>query len=330
MENIKKGDKIAIISPATIVKPFWIEGAVVELTRRGYVPVLMPHAMGPAHGTFAASDADRLADLTTAIADPEIKAILCARGGYGCIHLMSTELQQLVVDNPKWLIGFSDISALHALWRMTDVPSLHCSMAKQLTLYNIAEQSEEIRNSASSETPDDEALRAIRECTDAMFSILEGTSSEIIYNAPSPEGVVCGQSFGEIVGGNLAVLNGLASTPWDILSPEYTRGKILFLEDVGEKIYQVERMLTRLYMAGIFKTAAGVIFGKFTDYKPDLNFPSMEAMISRRLREWNVQIPVSLNFPIGHVSDNRPVPEGASATLNVSPDTTTLRIYPRQ
>lgn len=327
---IKPGDKIAILAPATVVKPFWIDGAVIELTRRGYHPVLMPHAKGPAHGTFASSDNDRLADLASAVADPEIAAILCARGGYGCCHLLSRQLQQLVEENPKWIIGFSDISVLHALWIKAGVASLHSSMAKQLTLYKINGQPEEIRSAASSETPDENGLQSVVECTNAMFTILEGTAEEITYESPTHEGAICGEADGEIVGGNLAVLNGLAATEWDILSPEFVKGKILFLEDVGEKIYQVERMLTRLRLAGVFENAAGVVFGRFTDYKPDLNFPSMEAMITHRLREWNVSIPVALNFPIGHVSDNRPIPEGAVSTLTVTPASTRLRIFPRQ
>lgn len=324
MRNIKKGDKIAILSPATVVKPFWIDGAAIELKRRGYEPVLMPHAKGPACGTFAASDANRLSDLVSAIKDPEIAAILCARGGYGCIHLLSGELQRLVAENPKWIIGFSDISALHALWQKAGVASLHCSMAKQLTLYDIINMPATIREAAAAETPGTAQLAAIRECTDNMFDILEGKDCKIEYTAPTADGAICGEASGKIIGGNLAVLNGLAATPWDILSAEYVSGKILFLEDVGEKIYQVERMLTRLHLAGVFDSAAGIIFGQFTDYRPDLNFPSMEAMISARLKEWDVKIPVALNFPIGHVSDNRPIPEGADARMLVTPQETIL------
>lgn len=328
MRYIKPGDKIAIISPATEVKPHWIHGAVAELKRRGYEPVVMPHAFGPRHGTFAASDAERLSDLKEALVNDDIKAILCARGGYGGVHLLSKEMERIVAENPKWIIGFSDVSVFHALWQKAGVESLHCSMAKKLTLCNIAGQTDEIREAALPDTPVGEEMKDVEYCAETMFSILEGRSdkSGITYEAVSPEGVVCGEAEGAIAGGNLAVLNGLASTPWDILSPEFLRGKILFLEDVGEKIYQVERMLTRLHLSGVFESVAGIIFGKFTDYRPDRNFSSMEEMIASRIKEWGVRVPVALSFPIGHVSCNYPVPEGWHAHLTVSTDRTILEI----
>ncbi|MDE6806591.1 MAG: hypothetical protein K2J05_07270, partial [Muribaculaceae bacterium] len=115
----------------------------------------------------------------------------------------------------------------------------------------------------------------------------------------------------------LAVLNGLAGTPWDILTPDYLQGKILFLEDVGEKIYQGERMLKRLQLAGVFNAVSAVIFGTFTDYRADRNYDSMEAMIAGRFAEWGVKCPVAIGFPIGHQAHNLPVPEGCHATLRL-------------
>ncbi len=328
--SISPGDRIAIISPATEVKPFWVEGAVEQLEAFGYVPVVMPHALGCTCGTFAATDADRLADLRAALADPDIKAILCARGGYGCNHLLSTALETLVRENPKWIVGFSDISALHALWQKAGVKSIHASMAKQLTLFDIASRSAQIREAAAPETPSDAMeMEQIRLCTRIMLSIMEGYKDEVSLAADTPEWCIEGEACGEIAGGNLAVLNGLAATPWDILAPRYLRGKILFLEDVGEKIYQVERMLKRLQLAGVFEAVAGVVFGKFTDYRPDRNFPSMEAMIACRLTEWGVKCPVATGFPIGHVSFNLPVVEGATARLTVSAGVCRLSYQPQ-
>lgn len=323
---LKKGDKIAIIAPATEVKEFWVRGAVAELERHGYRPVVMPHTLGPGSGTFAATDSDRLADLTESLKDPEVSLILCARGGYGCIHLLSEELRILVKNNPKWLLGFSDISALHALWQSAGVASLHCSMAKQLTLYDLDWQNDEIRTPALTEKPSDEMLPNLRECVKAMFDILEERAEKIVYDAESHNGAIIGEAEGAIVGGNLAVLNGLAATPWDMLDPGFLKGKILFLEDIGEKIYQVERMLKRLQMAGAFDSVAGIIFGQFTDYKPDRNFDSMEEMIAARIREWGVRCPVALSFPIGHTSWNFPIPEGACAKLSVNPRSTELTL----
>lgn len=323
-------NRFAIVSPATEVRSIWVEGAVAELRRRGCGVRVMPHALGPRCGTYAASDAERFADLREALLDQDVDVILCSRGGYGCVHLLSEELETLVRRNPKWLVGFSDVSALHALWQRAGAPSLHCSMAKQLTLFDIGAQAPEIREAAArlNEIPDIADMELLRECVRIMSGILEGRREEIRYEAPSPEGVIPGHAEGAIVGGNLAVLNGLAATPWDMLSAENLRGKILFLEDVGEKIYQVERMLKRLQLAGVFDAVAGIVFGKFTEYSPDRNFDSMESMIAARMRQWGVSVPVALSFPIGHVSCNFPIPEGAAARLDVSAEKARLMIKP--
>lgn len=310
-------NKVAIISPATEVNPLYIDGAIAELHRRGIEVWEAPHARGPHHGTYAASDADRLADLRAALLDPTVDVILCARGGYGCVHLLSEELENLVRENPKWLVGFSDVSALHALWLRAGAPSLHASMAKQLALYSPADQKQEILDFLTPELGADADRDGLFESADAMVKILNG-AEKVVYSASLIDRLNAPANVeGRIVGGNLAVLNGLAGTPWDILTPEYLRGKILFLEDVGEKIYQVERMLKRLQLAGVFSATAAVIFGTFTDYRPDRNYPSMEAMITERFTEWGVTCPVALGFPIGHQSHNLPIPENALAYLQL-------------
>lgn len=315
--SVAKGDKIAIISPATEVKAHWVEGAVEQLRRFGYDPIVMPHALGSESGTYAATDAERRNDLRDALTDPEIRAILCARGGYGCNHLLSKEMEEAVRVHPKWLIGFSDVSALHALWQKAGVKSLHASMAKQLALYDIESQSESIREAAASETPkDEEERKAIRYCTEVMMGIISGEMEELEVEFPGTEGNISGEAKGRIVGGNLAVLNGLAGTPWDILTAEYLRGKILFLEDVGEKIYQIERMLKRLQLGGVFEAVSGVIFGQFTEYKGDRNFGLMEEMIRYRMEEWGVRCPVAMNVPIGHQSFNLPIVESAKCEMH--------------
>ena len=339
-QPLRPGDRIAILSPATEIKSGYIDGAVAELRSRGYEPVEMPYTRGHEHGTFAATDAQRLADLTAALSDSSIKAILCGRGGYGCIHLLSYELQRLVSDNPKWIIGFSDISALHAVWLKAGVRSIHASMAKQLTLYGAR-----TCDGAAAALMREEALSPVDQqnldfCTDMMWRLLEHPEEETQYSWPDPEGNTPGEETqysrptpegntpgaaeGLIVGGNLAVLNGLAATPWDILTPERLEGKILFLEDVGEKIYQVERMLTRLHLSGALHAVAGLIFGDFTDYRPDCNFDSMQQMIRTRLDEWRVSSPTALYAPIGHTHFNLPVPEGATARLAVTDCNVTL------
>lgn len=303
---LHKGDKIAILSPATEIKSEYIDGAADWLSDRGYVPMIMPHAKGESHGTFAASDKERIDDFRTALCNPEIKMIFCGRGGYGAVHLLNAIDTLSVRLNPKWLLGFSDISILHALWQKAGIVSIHASMAKQLTLFP------------------GEKLSAL------PFEIAEGYTATgkhpLSFIGSNLYDNIPGFAEGEIVGGNLAVLNGLASTPWDILDKDWIQGKILFLEDVGEKIYQVERMLTRLYLSGTLHSVGGIIFGQFTDYSPDRNFKSIEDMISTRFRQWGITTPTLLGAPIGHIDGNYPIPEGGRAILNIDSESVSCRI----
>lgn len=296
--HLQKGDKIAIVSPASSVLPEYIDGAAALLIAEGFDPVVMPHAKGPASGSFAACDSDRLADLTLALNDPAIRAIFCSRGGYGCNHIIDRIPATLITSDPKWLIGFSDISALHALWLSAGVVSLHAPMAKHLTL-----------------------MPANDECTRMLIRTLkEGLPME--YILPSHPLNRMGEAEGIITGGNLAVINGLADTPFDPFSRIARDKTILFIEDIGENIYEVERMLIRLRLAGHLDKLAALIVGQFTEYRPDKNHPDMETMIAARVAD--TDFPVIFNFPAGHIDRNLPIPLGATAHILVTPTQTSL------
>lgn len=300
---LREGDRIAIISPATVVRPEYIDGAVDFLIHHGLQAEVMPHAKGAADGSFAASHAERLSDLTEAFSNPDYKAVLCARGGYGCNHLLAEMPPSLLADNPKWLIGFSDVSALHAAANRAGVISLHAPMAKHLATLG----------------PEDP-------CSLRLVEILK-KGLPLSYEVSSHPLNVDGRAEGTLVGGNLAVISGLADTPWDPLRVEGP--KILFIEDISEAIYAVERMLIRLLMSERIQEVRGIVAGRFTDYRPDKNHPDMETMISHLLmspvgKKFNG--PVALGFPAGHVDENLPLPLGADASLTVRPDSVSLRL----
>lgn len=300
--RLQKGDKIAIISPATVVKKEYVEGAEAFLRKRGFEAVIMPHALGPSSGSFASSLESRSSDLHTALIDPSVKAILCARGGYGCIHLIPHTPVEMIRNNPKWMIGFSDVSALHALWLGAGVASIHGPMAKHLTV-----------------EPEDHPA------TKALLDMISGDAS-MNYDFPSHHLNRKGRGEGRIIGGNLAVLNGLASTPYDLFDAAMHGDVILFIEDISEAIYAVERMLTRISLSGALKSLRGLIIGQFTEYRADLNFKSMEEMISALLERHGIDnIPVAFDFPVGHVSLNYPIVEGAYAALEVGQERVTLK-----
>lgn len=298
---LRPGDKIALLSPASAVKEEYVMGAMERILERGYEPILMPDALGPASGSFSSDKINRFINLVDALEDNEIKAILCNRGGYGCVQLLPNLTFKMVSMHPKWIIGFSDVSALLALWYKAGVASIHGPMAKHLA-----------------------TMPAHDKCTDSLFDILENGGS-FSYEFPASKLNHCGEGSGNLIGGNLAVLNDLANTPCDLLSPEEAEGSILFFEDISEPIYAVERMLWRLELSGVLQKAKGLIFGQFTEYKPDKNFNSMEEMISRFLElSSKPEIPVVFDFPIGHTDVNYPLTEGAHVSLSVTPERVSL------
>lgn len=302
-QSLQPGDKVAIISPATVVKPEYIDGAAEFFAASGLRPVVMPFAKGPESGSYAASLSEREGDFRNAWADPEIRAVLCARGGYGCNHFINSFSQEFLRENAKWLIGFSDVSALHAMLFNAGVASIHAPMAKHL----------------STLPPDNY-------CTRALMEILTHGVEQEYFAPPHPYNRT-GVAEGRLAGGNLAVLNGLAATPYDIFAAAETEDIILFIEDISEAIYAVERMLIRLALAGQLGKLKGLIVGSFTEYRPDRNHPDMETMINSlfsRLPQQMVPPVVAYGFPVGHTDDNLPLVEGSRATLSVSEEGTIL------
>lgn len=197
--------------------------------------------------------------------------------------------------DPKWVIGFSDISALHALMASKGIASIHSSMAKQIAL-----------------GPD-----SLDNAT--LFGILKGemptyTFEPDIHNHP-------GKAEGILLGGNLAVIADLIATPFDIIKP----GTILFIEDVSEPIYKIERMIYQLRLMGIIPKLKGLIIGQFTEYNPDDNHVTMEDMLAEALAPYP-ELPVAFNAPIGHVDHNIPLVESSWATLNITPEKVTLTL----
>lgn len=292
---LTKGDKIAIISPASHILPDYVDGACNAIAQMGFQPVVSTHCKGQCGG-YSGTIEQRLADFLEALHNPEVKAILCSRGGYGVVHLLEYLSADDIAENAKWLIGFSDISALHAAMVASGVVSIHASMAKHLTQFGV----------------DNEA-------TVALFNILQGKLPT--YQTPSHAFNKPGTATGTLTGGNMAVLCGLLDTDFDLLS----RGDILFIEDVGEEVYKIERMLYNLRLSGVLPMIKGLIVGRFTDYRnPDGNGDSMEQMAKRMVEPYD--IPVAFDFPVGHVDENMPLIEGAQVTLTVA-DTVTLQFH---
>ncbi len=290
---LRPGDKIAILAPAGPIEHGPVDSAATVLRSLGYQVEIMPHTFGK-YGHFSGTHSERLADLRAAFADPEVRAILCARGGYGVVHNLDSLDMLPIEDDPKWVIGFSDISALHALMSSKKIASIHSSMAKAIAL--------------GPDDPDNAVL----------FDILQGkmpvyTFAPTAYNHP-------GHAEGPLLGGNLAVIADLISTKFDLIQP----GTILFIEDVSEPIYKIERILYQLRLSGALDRLNGMLIGQFTDYKPDDNHRRMEDMIAEALRPYDM--PVAFGLPFGHVDHNIPLVESSYATLDVTPEKVSLKL----
>lgn len=295
---LKEGDLIAIVAPATSIKPEYVEGGKRVLESLGFRVAVAPHVSGPADGSYAASQKHRLDDLLAAIQDEEVKAIMCARGGYGCVQLLPYIPEEAVRCNPKWIIGYSDVSALHAFWHHCGVASLHAPMLKHLSVYG----AEDFYSRC--------LLDALTQPGPFHYTLKLNTLS------------LPGKAEGRLLGGNFAVLDGLAATPFDIFAIGKDEDVILFFEDIAEPIYKIDRMLTRLYLAGTLSKVKGLIFGSFTEYKADNNFPTIEVMIADRLRRWGItSVPVAFGFPTGHTCENIALIEGSRVSMSVAGET---------
>lgn len=311
---VRKEGKVALIGPATRIKPEIVE-AFIRLYEEhpeempGGELIVYPSVLDRnSCGSYAASLAQRVADFTDAWGRDDIDLVICARGGYGCVHLLDYLSLDFIAAHPKWLVGFSDVSALHALLQKCGIVSIHGGMAKQL-----------VEDAGSGY---DCYRKAFKGLVEAVWPALAYRVAPHPYNRP-------GECRGRLLGGNLAVLNGLAATPYDMMAEALTEDVLLFLEDVSEPIYAVERMLYRLHLQGVFRKVKGILIGQFTDWKSDRNYESMYDMIDARFAEWSITCPVVFDFPVGHNDRNVPLFEGAEATLQVNSEGACLAMRTR-
>lgn len=301
--SVRKDGKVALIGPATKIKPEIVEGLVRLYEEHpeampGSELIVYPSVLDVyACGSYAASLAQRIADFTDAWSREDVDLVICARGGYGCVHMLDYLDPDFIAAHPKWLVGFSDVSALHALLYKCGIASIHGGMAKQL-----------VENTDSGFGG---YRRVFKDLVESSCLSLEYCVDAHPYNIP-------GEGGGVLLGGNLAVLSGLGGTPYDLMAESLKKDVILFIEDVSEPIYAVERMLYRLHLQGVLGKVKGLLVGQFTEWKPDRNHESMYDMIHERFEEWGVACPVAFDFPVGHNDSNVPLVEGAEVCLNVN------------
>jgi len=295
---LKHGDEVAVLSPASggfLAEA--LERGCARLRTWGLEPTLMPHAHErldwPEGCAMAAPDDARLEDLQAALDDPRYRAVLCTRGGYGVARLLPRIDWTLYANDPKPIVGYSDLTALHAAARAaTGVVSLHGPMVATTDAMDAGVHGWELQRRLLTEARAPVELPA----------------------AVGARAIVAGAAEGPLVGGNLALVQSLIGTPWQL----DTRGAIVFLEDIGEAPYRVDRMLTQLLQSGALRHCAGVALGDFhVDGTPLASeHPSMQAVLVERLQD--ASVPVACGFPIGHRPGQWTLPFGAVARLQAA------------
>jgi muramoyltetrapeptide carboxypeptidase len=290
------GARVALVAPAGPLRgKVDLERAQQNVRSFGWEPVVAPHALAR-WGYLAGSDAERLADLNRALEDETIDAVWCIRGGYGAMRLLDQIDYAALRRRPKPVIGYSDITALHAaVSTRCEVVSYHGPTARAaLTPFS----------------------------RDSLAHAL-ASSGEPCGPASDAQALYAGRARGRLTGGNLALLCALAGTSY---APDYD-GAILVLEDVNEPVYRIDRMLTHLRLAGALTQCAGLVFGAFTDIPTGAPEESVGARtLAEVLSEaaQRARIPCIAGVPVGHIDDQWTLPLGAIAELDADARTLTV------
>jgi muramoyltetrapeptide carboxypeptidase len=297
--RLEFGDTVGIIAPASPPPdPNAVDRAAATLEKFGFKPKLSAHVRAR-HGFLAGGDTNRAADLMAMFADENVRAIFCLRGGYGTARILNLLDYDFIRRNPKIFIGYSDITALHcAFSKNVKMISFHAPMLNG--------------GLADENLPDftrDSFLRTVM-TPQPPGSIVADSDKKNIST------LRCGIAEGRLIGGNLSVLVTTLGTPFQ---PKF-HGRILLLEDVGEKPYRLDRMLTHLWNAGIFQQVAGVAVGVNSDcedsaVKPGGEYRQNSADVFME-RLANLKVPVVMGLPFGHVAVNATLPIGARAKLD--------------
>lgn len=290
---LRPGDRIALLSPSYTTPIEEIEKAAEVLRSWGFEPVIAPHAANTFMGKFAGSLEERLTDLRWALADTSIKAIICNRGGYGTIHMIDQLSLRDWSKQPKWLVGFSDITTLHGLLARAGIMSIHGTMGKFLA-------------------------HGGNDLTSTLLrDLLMGYLPQ--YELPPHPLNIKGRASGILVGGNLCTLTPNIGTQADATAASDI---ILFLEEIDETTHNVDRQFKILEINGVLDRCKGVILGEFTGCNNEFSYESVEAMLLQYLEKYH--IPVLCGFPAGHDIVNLPLIMGALVIMDVRSEGATL------
>ena len=291
---LQKGDSIAIVAPARSVIIEEMLPAITLFEEWGLKVVLGEHLFA-VQNQFAGTDEERAEDFQTMLDDNGIKAIICARGGYGVVRIIDLLSFDHFIQRPKWIVGYSDVTVLHShIHSCFGIETLHATMP--INVY----------------------ANPNYESTESLYDALFG--KPLAYQIPTFSFSRVGEGKGELIGGNLSILYSLCATDSDL----DTAGKILFIEDLDEYLYHIDRMIQNLKRSGKLNHLAGLIIGGLTEMR-DNTIPfgeTAEEIITNAIAEYDY--PVCFGFPAGHGDDNRALIFGREVSLTVTKETSEL------
>lgn len=306
-EHLKLGDTIGLITPGSYISDEGLQTAVSNLENLGFKVKFSKHIRAK-KGFIAGTDVQRLEDFHNMFTDNSVKGIWCARGGYGCGRLLPQIDYKLIKKNPKVFIGYSDITALlQAIHCKTGLVCFHGPVgASTFTDYTVKHLQAILMSPKPEKNYKIEVAKANQEQTDKAYQ------TTVIRP---------GKAKGKLIGGNLSLLASLAGTDFQL----DVKDKLLFIEDIGEKPYRIDRMLTQLRQSCKLETAAGIALGVFADCEADEDDLSLSLMetLEGQLNDLNIPIIYGLSF--GHIADQCTFPIGLEATLDTSEQTITLK-----
>lgn len=291
---LKNGDSIGICCPAGYITAEDIQPALQKLAEWGFA-VKTGNTIGKKDFTFGGTDEERAADFQQMLDDRSVKAILCARGGYGAVRIIDRIDFKKLKSNPKWIIGFSDVTVFHSHLNVNHrIASIHSKMCNSFP-----------SDWDKAEPEQKETIESIRKCL---------TGEKMKYLFTPNEKNKTGLATGELVGGNLKTLESLAGSRSDI----DTTDKLLFVEDTGEYLYSIDRMFWNLKRTGKLSKLKGLIVGGFKTKKDDAGEEfgkTLEEIVLEKTSEYNY--PVCFDFPVGHQKNNYALKCGVLHTLGV-------------
>lgn len=290
--SLQKGDLIAIVAPAKSIEPEHVLFAKAFFEKEGFRVEISENCLGE-HHYFSGDEAQRLIDFQSALDNPKVRAIICARGGYGCVQLLDRVQWAAQLREPKWIVGFSDVTYFHQRMQRHEIASIHGTMP-----LNFQQNSEE-------------SLSTLIQC-------LKGKPAEISWK--SNENNRLGSVTGTLVGGNLSILYALLGTD-DQIDFDNT---ILYIEDVGEPIYAIDRMFYAFSKAGIFDKIKGLIVGGMTNLT-DTAVPFGKSYEEVILSHFDYRkVPIAFGLPAGHIDDNRALILNANVALTATQNSSQL------